>query len=244
MHHSLTLNRAVFSVTTPLAVAAATALVSVPSQAATITVNAAATQMVRDEGFSAPPDGTGDFITGPIGTPSGNSVRVGRFDGAESRILMNFQLPTLAPDEVLVGADLRFSTLGGPTGGPTFSVDLDAIAVRSGFIQASDFQAASTSIEEGVLFPGVPGFSNRSIGTAGEAALLDFLQNNYTALEFLFLRLTPDATPPENDWYTIFATGTGALPQLTLTTEIIPEPASLSLLAAGLALLTGRRRRR
>ncbi|MEM6314213.1 MAG: PEP-CTERM sorting domain-containing protein [Planctomycetota bacterium] len=232
-----------------IAAVAAVGLVVIPTDAATITVGAADSVMTVDAAFAGGGvTGTGDFIDGPFADPTaGNqpALNAGRFQGRVQRPVMTFELPTLGVNEVIIGADFRFSTSSQRNPAPQFGADLEAIGVRSnGAIQIADYQATGTLIEDDLLEPGINSFSNFTLDTTGEAALLSYVTTNYAAGEFLFLRFTPDLQdPPENTRYTIFGDESGAFPRLILETEIIPEPATFGTAMLGLLGLAARRRR-
>ncbi|MEM6332869.1 MAG: PEP-CTERM sorting domain-containing protein [Planctomycetota bacterium] len=230
----------------PALVATAAAVLGLPSHAALITTSASNSAMAVDAAFVNGITGTGDFLDAPYQEPAaGNqtALNLGRFQGREQRPVFAFQLPAIPVGEELVAADLRFSTVFDRSN-PQFGGDLEAIGVRgSGTIQISDYQAAGTLIEDDALFTGIADFSSHTLGGSGEAALLNYLTTNYQAGDFVFLRFTFDAAPPEGDYYALFAHSSSAAPELQLTTEVIPEPASLALVAAGLGLTMTRRGR-
>ncbi|MEM6562726.1 MAG: PEP-CTERM sorting domain-containing protein [Planctomycetota bacterium] len=230
-----------------IAAVAAVGLVVIPTDAATITVGAADSSMAVDSGFSGAGDGIGDFLDAPINDPAVGgqpTLNLGQLNGRIQRPVMTFELPVLGPNEVLIGADFQFST-SFPRSNPQFAGDLEAIGVRTdGTIQASDYEAAGTLIEDDLIAPGISNFSNFTLDTTGEASLLSYLTTNYAAGETLFLRFGTDVvTPPQNTYFAIFADGAGSFPRLILETEIIPEPATFGTAMLGLLGLAARRRR-
>ncbi|MEM7807442.1 MAG: hypothetical protein AAF561_04970 [Planctomycetota bacterium] len=227
----------------------AAGLASSSAEARTLNINASDSAMAVDAVFVNGTTGTGDFLDGPVPEPGagGNNVlRAGQFGGRIQRPIVAIPLPALDPNEVLVGANFRFSTAF-DSGNPQFGADLEAIGVRSsGTIQASDYEEPGTLIDDGVLFPGVPDFSTRRLDVVGEASLLTYLTTNYSAGDFLFLRFTTDTiSPPDFKWYRIFAhnSGSGSTPRLELETFVIPEPATAGAGLVGLIAVGMRRRR-
>ncbi|MEM1012014.1 MAG: hypothetical protein AAGI46_07310 [Planctomycetota bacterium] len=225
----------------------AAGLASSSAEARTLNIDASDSAMTVDAVFVNGTTGTGDFLDGPFPEPgvgNQNNLRAGQFQGRIQRPIIAIPLPALDANEALLSANFRFSTAF-PSGNPQFSVDLEAIGVRSsGTIQISDYEEPGTLIDDSVLFPGVPNFSTRRLDTVGEASLLSYLSTNYSAGDFLFLRFTMDTISPPNDkFYRIFADNTGASPRLELETFVIPEPATAGAGLIGLIAVGMRRRR-
>ncbi|HEV7299845.1 MAG TPA: PEP-CTERM sorting domain-containing protein [Tepidisphaeraceae bacterium] len=167
-----------------------------------------------------------------------------------------FQLPALPAGEGVTSAvfDGRYSA----DDSEDLRVDLYALAVRSSAtVLASDFGEGETPAgpvgQTKIADDFVTGSTSqgRLTTNASQSLVLGgFLAANYSAGEYLFVRLTPvnpdrDGTNDRYRFNTANDPDLGDQPILTLTTAeaVVPEPTSFALAAAGAGLLMVRRRR-
>ena len=189
--------------------------------------------------------------------PAGNLLQASASSDYDRSILWTFELPTLGAGETLTAADVSLayrrdvstglelgsifvldSLRGTDTASNSDGIDPGNPPSTSGWtLLQDDFVDSSTSSEQNV-----------GLDATGQTNLFTFLDNNYTAGEYLVISVAVDI----NDESTISDFQrfefdddrfTGAHYQLELTT--IPEPSSLALLAEalGLAAVMLRRRR-
>ncbi|MEM6332191.1 MAG: PEP-CTERM sorting domain-containing protein [Planctomycetota bacterium] len=198
-------------------------------------------------------DGVGDFLKGPVtpGTfqPPGDALQAGFLAGEVRHPVMSFQLPVLAPDEVVVSASLSFQRTfnqGQPTG---YTLDLDFIGVDPVELAASDFEApVVATVADDFVTPDDDGTPGTDPGFTGFFEILTFdvtslISSNYADGEFAAFRITVDGdpVPAAFNGYNFAANNATVVPILTIET-VIPEPASLALVALGGVALLGRRR--
>ena len=174
----------------------------------------------------------------------------------ESAVLV-FQLPNLA-GETISDANLSSSIKIQWPGAGSYPLGLDLYGVRysdTHTVLASDYLAIGSTGNGTLIQDDVVSLANNNAGSAsfiaretsasGDAALVTWLTDQYTAGatagNFVFLRFTPDASS-SNPWQIAsFGHTTEATPVLTI--ETIPEPATIGLVAAiSGALLFIRRR--
>ncbi|WP_169334303.1 PEP-CTERM sorting domain-containing protein [Rubritalea marina] len=136
---------------------------------------------------------------------------------------------------------------------PTFNL-VDLVVIRTSStsdIVASDYEATGTSIMTG--FAGGSAGA-KSLDAGGQAALVSYLQTNWSEGDYVFLGLRggSDSTRPytatANDGY-IYGNASGGWTagstdaQLTVTTAAVPEPTATALLGlGGLTFLVRRKR--
>jgi len=197
------------------------------------------------------------FNTDVGGTDSGD-LHVGRVFGQARLALFAFQLPSI-PGEVVTNATLSVY-LNEKSGDTTlFNVDLYAVrqSSTSPDMVSTDWgwgtTAGGTSIQDNYFTSGTAdGYVPTSAG--GNAALLNFVNTGYTPGNYLIFRLNPDSPEYANigdlangTFYRTASSewgGAGArVAQLELTTAVIPEPATVFVLA-GVAGVLGLSRRR
>ncbi len=225
---------------------AATVLMATPSaHAATIVVevDTADRQITRAN--------TGGTLT--LENIVGPNARSGRNGTASTaQYVMPFLLPTLNPAEIdsvnlaivsngvnTPGNNHQIRIIGLRATADVLTTDyaLDAAAPSGGTLVQNNFAPAGVASATGQVY---------ETDATGDANLKAWLQANYVAGQYLMLRVNPIVTATGSfidtttrmDWAT-FDHATLAAPTLTI---VIPEPASLALLAAGSLLLVSRRR--
>ncbi|RIK36750.1 MAG: hypothetical protein DCC55_26350 [Chloroflexi bacterium] len=124
-------------------------------------------------------------------------------DGTEQRAVMVFELPPIPAGHVLsavIGPNVN-SVLN-PRGGAPYDTELVALGVRpTKEVPASDFAAAGTLIQADFLTPSQPNenFAFVSPSDSAAANLTAFLQANYTAGHYIFLKFkAPDGVTAQD----------------------------------------------
>lgn len=124
--------------------------------------------------------------------------------GAERVIVMVFELPAAPPNSVVSAVfGPNVNSVGNPRGGAPYNVELSVVGIRdSKDVQASDFGASATLIQADFLNPGQPSSTSArfSPSAAGKAALTAYLQSNYAAGKFIFLRYKVPAGTTAQDF--------------------------------------------
>jgi len=136
------------------------------------------------------------------------SMRVGSNDnnppGGRNAVFI-FPLPALAEDEQMVSAELTFQIVG-RAGDPAFNVDLWGIGFQPVTSPLTEYFAGdtgdptNTKLEDDLITPEIP--ADITLTTTNGRALGAYLKTfydahpDYTGGHYVFLRLTPDATPP------------------------------------------------
>jgi hypothetical protein len=215
----------------------------------------------RDAGIidnDDPADGVGDTVT----KVNAAGLDVGSFDvtpPSRQVAVWVFQLPDLSGtnDEVDTA---NFSVRRFLTQNVTFGVDLWALRVSDPTDgDTGDDQVLTTDYGAGPTpqGPASQGLLQSNFGTStdatGDAALAQYLRDNYVNDGLLFLRANPDTVNFGDDGaggtdlhriaYASANRTDNNLPNLELTFRVIPEPASLSVLGLGGLMLITRRRK-
>lgn len=179
------------------------------------------------------------------------AVTVGRQAGSNLSAVFVFQLPTLQPGETVANASftLRVVNAGGSPV-PTSNLDLYGLAYRSeDSVLPSDYYSGERDTSPSVTFLAdsfrtPSGSDGNSI--VATAALTDYINaqiaDGATSDSYIFLRVSSDAVLTSNAFYYLgSSTNTTQEPQLTF--DIVPEPATLTLLPiTAMVLFFGRRR--
>jgi len=229
------------------ALAALSAVSGQSASAAVITISApTADGIIQNAGDQA--TGEGDMRVGLLG---GSNFRV---------VILMFQLPVLAPGETVTNAVLN-TRFGDKSNTPLFNIDVYATRVAAGSPNIDNgldwgFGASpgGTLIQNDLVTPSTDlsgGNTLISTDATGNANLLSYVNTNYVAGSYVYLRLNPDvaqdsvAIGGSDSGYRVFAadifSGSRAA-QLELTT-VIPEPATLGLVGLAATLGMARRRR-
>ena len=200
-------------------------------------------------------------------------MRVGLLGGSNFRVvILMFQLPVLAPGDTVTNAVLntRFGDTSGPGFNPStpplFNVDLYATRVAAGLGINNGLDwgfgasppalpaLTGTLIQNDLVTPSTVLGGNELISTdaTGNANLLSYINSNYVAGSYVYLRLNPDvaqtnaAIGGDDAAYRVYSanwtSGGSRVAQLELTT-VIPEPATLGLVGLAATLGMARRRR-
>jgi hypothetical protein len=210
---------------------------------------------------------SGGILSGDPGSIGGESGVNGGFDYS---MVYVFQLPGLAFGQTVSTADFSFYD---EASGSIYNTDLYGLTFRAAStVLASDWYTGTgdpnnTLIESAIVPPSFTFAGRLTTSTAADATLASYLNAQYTAGavggDFVFLRLSTDATNPQNNnvnfYYTadyppFLASGLpGSLPifearfspmlDLTLTDPAaVPEPTTAAGVMCGLLLLAAARR--
>ncbi len=202
------------------------------------------------------------------GDPGQNGGQSGFNGGFDYSMVFVIQLPVLAPNQTITGADFSFYMTAG---GSNFHTDLYGLAYRlQPTVLASDWYTGTgdtnnTLIEAGIVPPSFSDQGRKETSAAGDNALLNFILAQYASGavggEYIFLRLSTNATSFVNlnvNFYYgsdvaffLEASTTTPLafwqdrysPRLTLTLEetATPEPSTAMGLMLGVGALAVRR---
>ncbi len=202
-------------------------------------------------------DNTNNFLIGGLTSPSRSTSGI-----------MVFQLPAIPSGEVVTDASVSINFLNHQSGSLSNTIDVYGLGYRgSSAISANDHYVGTFNGDAtdswalhddfllAVAFTGAAVdntiySTSGNVGT-GSVSLLAYLEAQYTAGaeagDYVFIRLSA-SNPAVGQQNRVFIdsanTGSGAtLPTLTLTTESIPEPASLAMAAFGGLFMAMKRRR-
>ena len=188
-------------------------------------------------------------------------MRVGLLGGSNFRVvILMFQLPVLAPGETVTNAVLN-TRFGSKSNTPLFNIDVYATRVAAGSPSMNNgldwgFGASpgGTLIQNDLVTPStvLGGDTLISTNSTGNANLLSYVNSNYVAGRYVYLRFNPDvaqtnaAIGGDDAAYRVYSanwtSGGSRVAQLELTT-VIPEPATLGLVGLAATLGMARRRR-
>jgi len=232
------------------ALAALSIVAGQSASAAVFTISAPVEDGIIQNVSQGPATGEGDMRVGLLG---GSNFRV---------VILMFQLPVLAPGETVTNAVLN-TRFGITSNTPLFNIDVYATRVAAGSPNIDNgldwgFGASpgGTLIQNDLVTPSTDlssGDTLISTDATGNTNLSSYLNSNYVAGSYVYLRLNPDvaqdsvAIGGSDSGYRVFSadifSGTRAA-QLELTTGVIPEPASVFVLAGVAGVLGLSRRRR
>lgn len=195
------------------------------------------------------------------------TIRVGEQNAPSAGcMVMAFQLPTLPAGSVFTAASFT-DQLASFSGTPAFNVDMYGLSrvASEATILGTDYYAGTldsgaTLIQDNILTPSTPvrgtqawPYLSFTTNTSANTALINFLNTMYAnganAGKYVFIRLSPDiaSMPTGNNAYNITSANAGnsfEIPTITYTSEVVPEPASVGILAgSGLLLLACRKGR-
>ncbi len=183
----------------------------------------------------------------------GDFIQIGLWDGTYRAPVFRF---LIEPGTVPTGDEFTAANfevfIAFKQNNPTFNLDLHAVSLSTdGFTVASEYQAAGTLMQAGLLSAASSyNFEDVNTNATGDSNLVDYLNANYwsasaggTQNVFLALRLRMDgAGEAYNTFALVSNAGWGQPATLSFTTSPIPEPATLGLLAMSGMMMLGRRR--
>lgn len=181
-----------------------------------------------------------------------DNLRVGRWGGGDYRnAVFVFQLPALGGGETVESAQFNvgYWEVKGAGPAPTFGVDAGVLRVNaSPNVQSSDYSGGTLLQSNFVTTLTTESFGGYTgLNSTGQNTLGTYLASNYLAGSYVFISLKANAAVTVDHGYHFFTADMASAgdfkPQLVLTT-VIPEPASLSLLALGAMGLMRRKRAR
>lgn len=193
----------------------------------------------------------GSFLNSTI-----TNMSVGRNGNVLNAAVLVFELPTIAPGEIIANANLSFtSEQGSITDVP--NADLYGLDFRvSSTVLAADFFAGSNDssalkIQDNILTNTMPlGEVAVTTDNSGDSALVSYLTaqlaNGAQAGDFVFLRLNIDEVIPSSGNvknYKIFSASNPTPPILTIETlQAIPEPSTISFCFLALFMVSIRKK--
>jgi hypothetical protein len=166
-----------------------------------------------------------------------------------------FRLPVPGPGELaaITTATLQFTILSDQADG-AYNIDLYGLGARTApAVVGGDYYAGpsdltdATLLQDNILVAAHPnqGVETVTSSSAASAALAAYLNAQYGvdgagAGRYVFLRLSPDTVPPNEDTGMDVAFAENSMGKPQLTVEFVPEPTSV--LWIGMAIWTCRRR--
>jgi hypothetical protein len=194
-------------------------------------------------------------------------VGLAGFGTAPLNVVQSFQLPTLDPG-VQFGSVTYSVPVSDFSFGSNQGIQVDLYALPPGSTAAPSFADGyyigstpdttnATLIASNFITPAATSVGGVVTLTDSSAALLDYLNAAYAggsgAGSYVYLRLSPQSLPSSDGGYDIYSNNTGgrseggadtsAVPTLTYTTALVPEPAVAGLPIVACGLLATRRRR-
>ncbi len=193
----------------------------------------------------------GNFLNSTI-----TNMSVGRNGNVLNAAVLVFELPTIAPGEIIVNANLSFtSEQGSITDVP--NADLYGLDFRvASTALATDFFAgpndsSASKIQDDILTNTMPiGEVAVTTNNSGDSALVSYLTaqltNGAQAGNFVFLRINIDEVIPSSGTvknYKIFSASNPTPPVLTIETlQAIPEPSTISFCFLALFIVSIRKK--
>jgi len=190
--------------------------------------------------------------TGPVGAAFSTIVFA---QGGRDAVFV-FQLPSPPPGmPVIAGASFQFTIVSDLPDG-AYNIDLYGLGARTdNTVLSTDYFAGAldatdaTLIQDNVILAVHPdaGVENVLTSAAADSTLVAYLNTQYAARgpgNYVFLRLNPDISPPNEDTgvNVAFADNDTGKPQLTI--DFIPEPGTAAMGSTLVAVAVARRRAR